>query len=121
MPSSANPSTPSHRNHARRPSGGCFFAQLLAEFDALDGAIHDEVVTVQQGGMDLLEGLIGTAQRNGELDPDVEPGQLAFELYAALELANYFATLHRDPGIVDRGRKAVQATLANAQPRASAP
>ena len=101
--------------------GGCFFAQLLAEFDAPDGAIHDEVFTVQQGEMDLLEGLIGTAQEKGELDPNVEPAQLAFELYAAVELANYFSSLHRDPGIVDRGRKAAQAAIANAQPRTSAP
>ncbi len=71
--------------------------------------------------MDLLEGLIGTAQEKGELDPNVEPAQLAFELCAALELANYFSTLHRDPGIVDRGRKAAQAAIANAQPRTSAP
>ena len=101
--------------------GGCFFAQLLAEFDAPDGAIHDQVASFQQGGVGLLEDLIATAQRNGDLDPSVEPGQLAFELYAALELANYLSTLHRDPGIVDRGRTAVQAALANAQPRTSAP
>jgi len=100
--------------------GGCFFAQLLAEFDAPDGPIHDEVATFQQGGMVLLEGLITTAQRQGELDPDIDPGQLAFELYAALELANYFSTLHRDPGILDRGRKAVQAAVANARARDTA-
>ena len=101
--------------------GGCFFAQLLAEFDAPDGPIHDEVAAIQQGGVALLEDLIGTAQHNGELDPSIEPGHLAFELYAALELANYLSTLHRDPGIVDRGRTAVQAALANAQPRTSTP
>ncbi len=97
--------------------GGCFFAQLLAEFDAPDGAIHDEVVTFQQGGMALLEGLIVTAQRRGELAPEVDPGQLAFELYAPLELANYFATLHRDPTIVDRGRRAVRTAIASARLR----
>ena len=95
--------------------GGCFFAQLLAEFDAPDGVIHDEVASFQQGGMALLEGLVATAQQRGELDPDVEPGQLAFELYAPLELANYFSTLHRDPALIDRGRAAVQATIANAR------
>lgn len=94
--------------------GGCFFAQLLAEFDAPEGAIHDEVATFQQGGVALLEDLIGTAQQHGELDPSVDPGQLAFELYAPLELANYFSTLHRDPTIVDRGRKAVRAGLRGA-------
>ena len=94
--------------------GGCFFAQLLAEFDAPDGVIHDQVASFQQGGMTLLEGLIVTAQQREELDPDVDPGQLAFELYAALELANYFSTLHRDPGIVGRGRQAVRAAIGKA-------
>jgi len=93
--------------------GGCFFAQLLAEFDAPDGVIHDEVATFQQAGMAMLEGLIVTAQQQGDLD--LEPGQLAFELYAPLELANYFSTLHRDPTLIDRGRTAVQAVIARAR------
>jgi AcrR family transcriptional regulator len=100
--------------------GGCFFAQLLAEFDAPDGPIHDEVATFQQGGMAMLEGLIVTAQQHGDIDPGVEPGQLAFELYAALELANYFSTLHRDPTLIDRGRTAVRAAIANAAARDAA-
>lgn len=100
--------------------GGCFFAHLLAEFDAPEGPIHDEVATFQRGGMMLLEGLIGTAQQHGELAPDIDPTQLAFELYAALELANYLSTLHRDPGILDRGRTAVRAAIVDAGVRDAA-
>ena len=94
--------------------GGCFFAQLLAEFDAPDGQLHDEVVSFQQGGAGLLERLITAAQQQGELDPAIDPGQLAFELFAALEFANYLATLYRDPSHIDRGRTAVQDALAGA-------
>lgn len=94
--------------------GGCFFAQLLAEFDAPEGPIHDEVVTGQRGWTGLLEREITTARRRGQLDPDIDPGQLAFELYAPLELANYLATLYREPSMVDRGRASVGATLARA-------
>jgi hypothetical protein len=64
--------------------------------------------------MALLEGLIVTAQQRGELRSDVDPAQLAFELYAPLELANYLSTLHRDPGIVDRGRAAVRTAIGEA-------
>lgn len=96
--------------------GGCFFAQLLAEFDAPDGTIHDEVVAGQQGWLGLLERIIDTAQQHGELDPATDPTQLAFELYAPLELANYLSTLNRDPSIIERGRIAVRATIANATP-----
>lgn len=94
--------------------GGCFFAHLLAEFDALAGPIHDEVVTIQRGWLGLLETQVRTAVKQGEIDPAADPGQLAFELYAPLELANFLSTLHRDPAITDRGRAAVQAALARA-------
>ena len=95
--------------------GGCFFAQLLAEFDAPSGTIHDAVADGQQGWMSLLEGLIATAQHHHELDPALDAPQLAFELYAALELANYLSTLYRDPAIIDRGHTAVRAAIARAK------
>lgn len=95
--------------------GGCFFAQLLAEFDAPSGPIHDEVVADQRGWLGMLRRIIVTAQRQGELDQDVVPEQLAFELYAPMELANYLATLHRDSSVVRRGRDAVRARIAAAR------
>jgi AcrR family transcriptional regulator len=98
--------------------GGCFFAQLLAEFDGPSGDIHDRVVAGQRGWLSLLTDLIVTAQRRGELDPDEDPEQLSFELYAHLELANYLSTLHRDRSLIDRGRQAVARRLARSEPRA---
>lgn len=94
--------------------GGCFFAQLLAEFDAPEGPIHDEVVAGQRGWLGLLERQIEIAQQRGELDPAVDPGQLAFEVYGPVELANYLFTLFRDPALVERGRAAVGAAIARA-------
>lgn len=96
--------------------GGCFFAQLLAEFDAPEGAMHDAVVVGQRGWLGLLESLIVRAQHKGELDTAVDANQLAFELYAALELANYLSTLYRDPTFVDHGRRAVRTTISAAMP-----
>lgn len=91
--------------------GGCFFAHLLAEFDAPSGPLHDEVVLDQRGWLEMLGNAIRTAQQLGELDPDTEPAQLAFELYAPMELANYLSTLHRDPSFVEKGREAVRSAL----------
>lgn len=96
--------------------GGCFLAQLLADFDALEGPIHDRLAAGQQGWLGLLEGQIEIAQQQGELEPSVDPGQLAFELYAPIEMANYLFTLFRDPTFVQRGREAVQVTLRRATP-----
>ena len=94
--------------------GGCFFAQLLAEFDAPSGEIHDELAAGQTAWLALLAGQVETAQRQRELDPDADPAQLAFELSAAIELANYLSTLYRDTAFLKRGRKAVRAALSKA-------
>lgn len=94
--------------------GGCFFAQLLGEFDAQTGPIHDEVAAGQRGWVGLIEGLVDAAKERGELDPATDSGQLAFEVFAPLELANSLSTLHRDPSIVQRGRDAVRAAIARA-------
>lgn len=92
--------------------GGCFFAQLLGEFDGQRGTIHDEVVADQRSWIDLLASQIAIACERGELDPATDARQLAFELYAPMELANFLATLHGDPEPVARGREAVRARLA---------
>lgn len=94
--------------------GGCFFAQLLAEYDAPSGAIHDALAEGQRGWLGLLEGLIATAQECGELNPAIDAAQLAFELYAALELANYLFTLYRDSSMTDRGRRAIRTAIVRA-------
>lgn len=99
--------------------GGCFFAQLLGEFDAQTGPVHDRLAAGQAGFLDLLAGLIATAQQRGELDAATDPRQLAFELYAPMELANFLSTLYRDPVLVGCGRAAVRAALAAAAPRAA--
>lgn len=73
--------------------GGCFFAQLLGELDAQTRPIHDEVLANQRGWLALLDDMIDTA------------------------LANFLSTLHRDPSVVEQGRRAVRAALARAAPR----
>lgn len=95
--------------------GGCFFAHLLAEFDAPDGVLHDAVAEGQAGWLDMLANLARTAQARAELDPGIDARQLAFELYAALELANFLGTLYRDGAAIERGRAAVRAALARAR------
>jgi AcrR family transcriptional regulator len=95
--------------------GGCFFAQLLAEYDAQTGPVHDQVAEGQRGWLGLLQRLIHTAQRHGELDSATDPAQLAFELSAAVELANYWTVLYRDPSFVEHGRTAVRGTLTTAR------
>lgn len=100
--------------------GGCFFGQLLAEFDGPDGPLHDAVVAGNRGWIARLTDEVATAQRRGEIDPEADPAQVAFEVDAALEMANYLSTLHRDLTFVGRGRRAVEAVLVHAAAPAEA-
>ncbi|WP_176475740.1 TetR/AcrR family transcriptional regulator [Halomonas salipaludis] len=96
--------------------GGCFLAQVLAEFDAQTGPLHDAVASGHQTWLGLMEDQVIAAQRRNELEPALDPRQVAFELWAPLELANFLATLHRDPTLTNWGRAAVQAIITRALP-----
>lgn len=96
--------------------GGCFFAGLLAEEDARDGSIHDVVASWERDSLDAIAGMARDAQGRDELRLDVDAEQLAFELYACIELANFHFVLFRDSAVLDRGRRAVGGMLQRAAP-----
>jgi hypothetical protein len=96
--------------------GGCFFAGLLSEFDARPGAIHEQVAADHTRWLDALARTGRRAQERGELDQQADVAQLAFELDAALELANYLYLLYRDPGLLERGRTAVRESIDRRRP-----
>ncbi|MGH2446537.1 MAG: TetR/AcrR family transcriptional regulator [Candidatus Limnocylindria bacterium] len=94
--------------------GGCFFAHLLAEYDARTGPIHEEVVSMQRGWLGLLEQQIDIAQQQGGLDSGLDASRFAFELYAPLELANFLSMLNRDAASVEQARETIRAAIARA-------
>ncbi|MCI0633593.1 MAG: TetR/AcrR family transcriptional regulator [Actinobacteria bacterium] len=94
--------------------GGCFFAGLLAEEDARDGPIHEVVVAWEHESVVGIADIAAAAQRRGEIGSNVEVHQLAFELYAFIELANFHFVLFRDPEVLERGRRSVADALERA-------
>ena len=52
------------------------------------------------------------AQAEGELDPSVDPDQLAFELEAAFFLANSQFVVKRSPEPLERARRTIEQRLA---------
>lgn len=92
--------------------GGCFFAAAMAEFDSkAPSAVRDQIVECQEQWMGTLERAAAQAQANGELAPDADPKQLAFELEAALLSANWYVHLHADASYFDRARRAIRTRL----------
>jgi AcrR family transcriptional regulator len=87
--------------------GGCFFAGLISEFDAQTGPVHEAVVAGHREWEALVVSLVQEAQAQGEIDSDVDPTFLAFQLDAVKDHANFLYTLYRDPEIIERGRNSI--------------
>jgi AcrR family transcriptional regulator len=91
--------------------GGCFFAAAMAEFDCKPGPIKDKIADLQAAWMDTLGRAAAAAIDNGELNPHVDPDQLAFELEAALLSANWYFHLFNDASYMNRAREAIRRRL----------
>jgi len=95
--------------------GGCFFAGMLAEFDARTGSAHDEIAADQREWTQLLDATAASARSQGELSRSADPRQLTFDLTAAIQLANYYFVLFEDPQAIERARTGIRATISAAQ------
>lgn len=95
--------------------GGCFFASLLAEMDARSGPIHEGLLAGERRFVAAVRDMAREAQRRREIAPHVDVEQLAFELQAAIDLANYHFVLFKDPQELERARKAIRGLLERAQ------
>jgi hypothetical protein len=73
--------------------GGCFFCNAQFEFAARPGVVHDRLATALGAWHVLLERLITESMALGELRPDTDPAQLAFELNAHETAAIYESRL----------------------------
>ena len=91
--------------------GGCFFVVTSAELGSRAGAVHDRVATYQRQWSELLRQTAREAAARGELPPDADADQLAFELGALLAGANIVAILHSDDAAIERARRAVRRRL----------
>jgi AcrR family transcriptional regulator len=91
--------------------GGCFFATVLVEVSMQPGAVRNRLVAFLQDWIGRLEAAIRDAQREGEIDPTEDAGQLAFELESSLFLANTQFAVAQSSEPVERGRRAIERRL----------
>jgi AcrR family transcriptional regulator len=91
--------------------GGCFFVTAAAEMGGRHGQVRDRVAEYQRQWRELLTQTTHDAHSAGELGPDSDPEQLAFELGAMLAGANLAAVLHNDNTIIDRAREAIRSRV----------
>jgi AcrR family transcriptional regulator len=96
--------------------GGCFFASVLAEVDMKPGAVRDRLVAFLGDWMTRLETAVRDAQAEGAIDSAEDAAQLAFEIEAALFLANAQYVIARTREPIERARRAIERRLAAAAP-----
>lgn len=91
-------------------SGGCFFAAVSAGVDSQGGPVRDSVAAAVSSWQDFLAENAQTAIDRGEL-PDLDAGQIAFELTSILYGANFASLLYDSPAPYAHARRAVARLL----------
>ena len=91
--------------------GGCFFQAAAAEFDSRPGPVRDAVMQGVRYWADSLARATREAQAAGEVDPEVDPEQLAWELGCLLSGANRSHVGDGDGVGFERASRAIQDRL----------
>jgi AcrR family transcriptional regulator len=92
--------------------GGCFFAAVASELDTRPGPARDRVVAVLDKWQSLFRECILDAQATGEIDPQAEVVQAAFEIQAMLLAGNFQFVMTNDPIRLTQARQGVEHVLA---------
>ena len=94
--------------------GGCFFAAASAEFDSRPGRVRNRIAELTKAWMLALQEEIRFAQRQKEISDSVNPAQLAFELHAYVQEANWAFKLFNDKSAFLVARRAIAQRIAMA-------
>ena len=94
--------------------GGCFFAAASAEFDSRPGRVRDEIASLTKAWLMALQGEIAFARKEEQIKGSIVPAQLAFELHAYVQEANWAFKLFDDKSAFLCARRAISNRLAEA-------
>ena len=92
--------------------GGCFFAAASAEFDSRPGAVRDEIASLTKAWVIALQDEIAFARSSKQLKTDADPVQVAFELHAYVQEANWAFKLFNDKSAFSHARQAINRRIA---------
>jgi AcrR family transcriptional regulator len=99
--------------------GGCFFAAASAEFDSRPGKVRDEIASLTKAWLMAIQAEIAFARKKKQIKSSVVSSQLAFELHAYVQEANWAFKLFDDKSAFLRARRAISDRLAEASAQSS--
>lgn len=91
--------------------GGCFWTSASIEYDAREGVLHERVRDGLRRWRSVLRADVKTAVDLGELPPDTDPDQVAFELQGMAMGLNQALQLFGDRRAPARARRSVRRIL----------
>jgi AcrR family transcriptional regulator len=102
--------------------GGCFFWAVAEEYDSKrPGPVRDSVLEKKAYWSYSLRRAATEAQEAGEIESDVEPEQLAWELDSLLGGANSGYKSDEGSRAIERGRRAIRDRLTRAATATASP
>ena len=102
--------------------GGCFFWAVAEEYDSRQaGPIRDSVLEKKNYWSYSLQRAAREAQQAGEIDPSVDPEQLAWELDSLMGGANAGFKVGDGARAIERARVAIRDRLTRASTKEAAP
>lgn len=87
--------------------GGCFFAAASAEFDSRPGPVRDQIAGLTRAWLAAIEDEISFAKSANQIRSSVNAAQLAFELHAYVQEANWAFKLFDEGSAFRLARRAI--------------
>jgi len=98
-----------------RRSGGCPFVAASPELDDRPGRLRDSLVAVQKEWIETLATAVKLAVAEGHFRSDLDPHQLAYDIYGVFMAFHTYHRLLRAPEARDRAQAAFDALLDSAR------
>jgi AcrR family transcriptional regulator len=95
-----------------KDEGGCLFIALAAELDDRPGPAREALASTQRDWLDSLATATKMAIEEKHFKADVDPQQVAFELYGIMLAQHNISRLLDDASIAHRAKQAVHALMA---------
>jgi AcrR family transcriptional regulator len=92
---------------------GCLFVDATTEFDDRPGPVRDSLVAHERDWLGALAQIVRAGIEDGRFRADVDPEQVAFELYGILLTTHRAARLMGDPAALQRAHTAFTSLVRN--------